>query len=177
MDSRTRPHAYIPASVELPPLPPSPPSGGARDVAIRLLARESGGGADDAALVAAAERVCTRLSDGLSRLFGPYGSRALFTRALARAKVAHASLSAVMVSPAPSVCLTGLTESARAHGVKATAAGIIDMVAALGDLIGRLIGDDLAVKLLDQSTAMTPAEQRPADQGDGDNVHQAIRSQ
>lgn len=139
----------------MPPAPRSPLSrlsDGALDVARRLFARELRGGADDAAVVEAAERVCARVADGLSRWFGPYGSLALITRALVRARAHHPALAGVAATAAHPPCLTGLAESARAHGAKATAEGVVAVLAALAELIGRLIGDDLAASLFEQST-------------------------
>ena len=111
------------------------------------------GESDDGALVGAAERICVRIADVLSRWFGAYGSRALIARALTRAKADHPQLAAMNVAPAPGECLTGLAESARTHGARATAEGIVGLLAALAGAIGRLIGDDLTVNVLEHGAA------------------------
>ena len=134
------------------PLPPS--SDAARNVARRLFANEAGGETTDDALVAAAERVCALVSEGISRWFGPYGSLALLTRALTRAQADHPSLVSVTIAAESSWHVMGLGDSAKTHGATATVAGVVAMLAALADLIGRLIGDDLATTLLEQSVAM-----------------------
>ena len=141
----------------MPPAPHSPHTDAAHDLAHRLYAREASSDGDDAALLAAAERLCLRVPDGLSRWFGMYGSRALLMRALAKAQRDHPSLSGVSVTDAKSPCVVGLAESAHAHGAKSVAEGIVAVLAALADLVGRLIGDDLVVNLLEQSAAASAA--------------------
>jgi hypothetical protein len=116
-----------------------------------LLAAESAGDASAQSIVNAAERICVRVTTGLSRWFGPYGSHALITRALATARVTHPVLAEVTMSEEP--CLTGLSNAARAHGAPAASEAIVAVVSALGDLLARLIGDDLAIGLLEQSIA------------------------
>ena len=102
-------------------------------------------------MLASIDRVCGRVADSLTRWFGPYGALALLTRALARAQSAQPSLAAITVSSSASPSLNGFAESAKAHGVQATAEGVIALLAVLTDLIGRLIGTDLALNLLEQS--------------------------
>jgi hypothetical protein len=123
----------------------------AAEFARGLLVAESGGNASAESTVAAAERVCVRVTTGLSGWFGPYGSHALITRALATARATHPVLAEVTISEEP--CLSGLSDTARAHGAPAAAEAIVAVVAALGDLLARLIGDDLAIGLLEQSIA------------------------
>ena len=147
------------------PAPHSPHTDAAHDLAQRLFAREAPSDGDDAALLAAVERLCLRVPAGLSRWFGTYGSRALLTRALAKAQEGHPSLAGVTVTSAQSPGVVGLAESALAHGAKTTAEGIVAMLAALADLIGRLIGDDLVPYLLEQSTAASAAGEPEAPGG------------
>lgn len=134
----------------LPAHPTSSPSESSREFARRIVARELGANSGDAALLIAVERVCARVGESLSRLFGPYGSLALLTRALARAQTFEKSLSAITVSSAPVPSLRGFAESAGANGAQATAESAVALLAVLGDLIGRLIGADLALSLLEQ---------------------------
>ncbi len=143
--------------------PQSLPSDAWRDIVRHLFAGEMRGETDEAASVAAIDRICGRVSDGLSCWFGPYGSRALLTRAIARAKVDHPALTGVTFAGEPARCLTGLAESARRHGASATAEGIVAMLASLADGLGRLIGNDLAESLLEQCvTEYTPTGTPPA---------------
>jgi hypothetical protein len=130
---------------------PSPePADAAVAFARRLLARERAGDASDAGLARALEQSCSLITVGLSRWFGLYGTRALVTRALATAQKRHPALARVGVSD--DHCLEGVSASAQLHGSAVVAEGIVVTIAGLVSLLGRLIGDDLAVALLEQST-------------------------
>jgi hypothetical protein len=144
----------------MPPAPhsPSPPSHAALDLARRLFEREMDGESGEAAAPAAAERLCTRTFAGLSRWFGPYGSNALIARALARAQARHPALDGVTLESQPSsFCLAGLAEGAGRHGAALVGEGVVALLATLGDMMARLIGEDLAFSLLEQS-ATAPTE-------------------
>jgi hypothetical protein len=122
-----------------------------QELARRLLARDAPG--DDAAhaVTAATDQVCGRVSENLSRWFGIDGSNALFSRALARVQAEHPALANVRYSHQSAVCLEGLAESARTHGAAAAADGVAAILTALIELLGRLIGEDIAMRLVEQS--------------------------
>ena len=71
----------------------------------------------------------------------------LLDRALALARAEHPVLG-------ESSCLGGdepaTTAAARAHGAAEVAAGMVALVAALIELLGRIIGDEMAVRLVEQ---------------------------
>jgi hypothetical protein len=131
-----------------------------RAVARRLFLESAGSATDDAALVQAAERTCACVSDGLARWFGPYGSLALVSRALGIAQARHPSLASVNVSSTPSPRFTGFAASAQSHGASAMVDGVVTLLAALDELLGRLIGDDLTRMLLEQCAASSAADAR-----------------
>lgn len=148
------------------PLDPSPPPT-PRMTAQRLLVRELGrpatAGAPDVGEVAAAgERLVARVSIGLARSFGPYGTHALLSRALIRAQASHPVLTHATLAPVPAAGLTG-TDSRPSNivGLPATTSatdameGVTAWLTQLADLLGGLIGDDLAATLLEQSAART----------------------
>jgi hypothetical protein len=113
----------------------------------------------------AADRVCRRVSDELALWIGSDGCRALFGRALATAQAAgaHPALDMVRISAGSSYCLDGLTDSAARYGVPAATEGAAAVLAALIELLGLLIGDDMALNLLEQSAGArspTPAQAR-----------------
>jgi hypothetical protein len=113
---------------------------------------EGDGRADDTAqTVAAAEQAARLLGDALSRWFGPYGYHALLTRALVEARGAHPVLAAVSVRSPLEPFLDGLVEGARAHGNRAMTTGVTTVLATVIDLLGRLIGEDMALYLVEQS--------------------------
>ena len=149
-------------------------------LARRLFARAAGSTTHDAALVIAAERICLESAEGLSRWFGPYGSLALVTRALDAVKPKHPALSEVTVAASAtslSPSFTGLAAGARAHGARATSEGVIAMIAALADLIGRLVGDDIAATLLEQSVTARVTASSNGTGPAGSAAHSSVKDQ
>ena len=123
----------------------------ARDLARRLLGREADAAGAPDALAASATRACERLLENLSRWVGIDGADALFSRALIHAQARHPALGAVRFDPRAEVCLEGIAESARTHGTAAAAQGVAGILTAVIELLGRLVGDDLAMQLVEQS--------------------------
>ncbi len=144
---------------------PSFPSTAAPDVVGRLFSHALGGAEGDAALLAAADLLCARLADGLALWFGSDGSRALVKRALVRVQPAHPSLVALTVGPrtGPRTApyLTGLADNARIHGAMNVAAGVVALLGALTEALCRLLGDELAVRILEQSAGASVATAVP----------------
>ncbi|HWZ59257.1 MAG TPA: hypothetical protein VNW46_09795 [Gemmatimonadaceae bacterium] len=136
---------------------PLPAGASARELASRLLTRETSEPKGPDTTVAA-DRVCRRVSDELARWIGSDGCRALFARALATAQAAgdHPALEMVRISARSVYCLDGLTESAARHGAAAATEGAEAVLAALIELLGHLIGDDMAYNLLEQSAHARP---------------------
>jgi hypothetical protein len=130
----------------------SPASAAARELAIRLLTRE-GSGPPRSDTVDSPDRVCAGVSEELSRWIGRDGCRALFARALATAQAdgGHPVLDLVRVSTGSVSCLDGLAEGAARCGSDAATAGAAAVLSALIELLGRLIGDDMALSLLAHS--------------------------
>ena len=125
----------------------------------RILARELRGQEGDTARVEAAASVLAKVTIALSRWFGPYGAVALVSRALVRAHVAHPSLRDMTAAGTPAAQFVGIADSVQRHGPAATADGILATLTILAEVISRLIGDDLASNLLEQSTtAVTETE-------------------
>jgi hypothetical protein len=132
----------------------TPTSPAARALAEQLLA--SAGPAPPAASgapdpLAAPAQVGRELAAELSRWIGPYGYHALLTRALASARATHPVLGAVRVAAPPGPSLDGLADAASAHGAAAVVEGYKAVLGALIDLLGRLIGEDLAVAFIDRT--------------------------
>jgi hypothetical protein len=102
---------------------------------------------------AAADRVCAQLRAGLARWVGSEGYRALLARALERVRVEHPALNHIS-------CMGGddqeIAAAVRVHGAAKVAAGIVALVAALIDLLGRIVGEEMAVELVNQAGAASP---------------------
>lgn len=112
----------------------------------RLIASEAAQSTDAAA---AAHAALERAYRSLSRWVGPAGARALFARALIETSPTHPAVAALELGDAPEMGLGGLAASVGAHGTDATAAGLEATLTAALRLLGRLIGDDVATRLLD----------------------------
>ena len=109
-------------------------------------------------MAAATERVFGRVSANLSRWFGVDGTDALFARALTRAKADNPALATVRYSRQSGIAVEGLSESAHIHGPGAVADAAAAILTALIELLGRLIGPDMAMRLVEQSVRVDAPE-------------------
>ena len=122
----------------------------AREIARRLIgSRPDPPGADTAARAAAS--ACEHLYRELSRWVGPDGCHALFTRALAQAQAEHPALEQIQLRARSEPYIDGVAATIMAHGDAATAEAFESVLVHLVELLGRLIGDDMAMKLIDRS--------------------------
>jgi hypothetical protein len=97
---------------------------------------------------AAVGRLCSELATVLGRWIGADGFRALLQRAYAIARTPHPVLDGFS-------CLGGKqTESTavavQMHGAEEVAAGIVALLTALIELLGRIIGEEMAMHLVAQ---------------------------
>jgi len=127
----------------------------ARRIARRLISshRSERSEGDSAARAAAA--ACDHLYDALSRWVGPDGCHALFTRGLAEARAEYPALAQIHLRARSQPYIDGVPETIMAHGDAATAQGLESMLAHLVELLGRLIGDDMATKLIERSLGVS----------------------
>jgi len=124
----------------------------ARELVRNLVGLEADARSDEAPVAARATLATSeRLYRELSRWLGSVGCHALFTRALADARVSHPLLTGVRVQKGDQPYFEGTAEIIDAHGASATAEAFEAMLVTLVELLGRLIGDDMAVKLILQS--------------------------
>jgi hypothetical protein len=108
---------------------------------------------DSAARTAAA--ACDHLYRELSRWVGRDGCHALFTRALAEGRTEYPALGQIQLRSRSELYIDGVAETIMAHGDPATAEALESMLVRLVELLGRLIGDDMAVKLIERSLAVS----------------------
>jgi hypothetical protein len=126
----------------------------AQQIARRLIdsrRRPEPGEADSEARAAAIS--CNHLYRGLSRWVGPDGCHALFARALAEARTEHPALMQIQLRARSEPYVDGVAETIMAHGETATAEGLESMLVRVIALLERLIGDEMAMKLIEQSLA------------------------
>ena len=110
-----------------------------------------------AAVGAALQRTCVRVSETLADTMGEAGCNALLARALARAEVAHPALRQVRLSDDGGVHLDGVVASVEAHGAVAATAAVEALLVALVDVLVRLIGEDMTVRLIEPDAAQSSA--------------------
>jgi len=120
-------------------------------IARRLLAREKlpEGNSKPELVGATLHRTWTRLSGTLSDSMGENGADALFTRALARTESQHPALRKMFRLDEGGIHLNGVVASVESHGAAAVNSAMEALLASLIDILGRLIGEDMAIRLMD----------------------------
>lgn len=87
----------------------------------------------------------------LARWVGPDGCHALFSRALVVARKEFAPLAKIQLRAGSDPYIGGVAETVAAYGDTATANALECLLVHLVELLGRLIGDDMARKLIERS--------------------------
>ena len=111
----------------------------------------------------AAAAACDHLYRALSRWVGPDGCHALFTRARADARAEHPALEQIHLRARSEPYIDGVAETIMAHGDAASAEALESMLVRLVELLGRLIGDDMAMKLIERSLPTSDASDAASD--------------
>ena len=125
------------------------------DAAERLWARVAGDTILPEDLIAPAERICAQLRTGLGRWIGADGYSALLDRAISQTRAAHPVLDRLVGTAGNSPTTR---TAARAYGAAEVAAGMVALVSAVTELLGRIIGEEMAVRLVEQVGAPNPPE-------------------
>jgi len=123
-------------------------SAAATEVARRLWQRAVGDSSSPEDVALAATRMCTQLRAGLSRWVGAMGYRALIDRALLLARAEHPALGSLSCHGGDEAVTTA---AVRAHSADEVATGMVAVVAALVELLGRILGEEMAVRLVEQT--------------------------
>jgi hypothetical protein len=124
------------------------------EVARRILARDAfaaeyGTGRASGTANLALQRSCIRVTDALRNSMGDAGCAALLARALTRTEGAHPVLKELRGRGDEGIRLDGIATCADVHGIDTVRAAVEALIAALVDILTRLIGDDMAIRLLD----------------------------
>ncbi|MCA1674547.1 MAG: hypothetical protein LC799_20945 [Actinobacteria bacterium] len=101
-------------------------------------------------IAAAAEQGCFRLRAVLTRWIGFEGYRALVDRALAQAQAEHPAVAGLQCQGGD---VEGMAAAVGVHSAAEVREGILALVARLVDLLSRLIGEEMAVRLVEQAWA------------------------
>lgn len=147
----------------------SPPPGDAgaspatsSEVARRILTRDvlaPGQGTESAtpeAAILELQRSCMRVTDALRSSVGDAGCAALLSRAFALTERTHPVLRELRRCADEDIRLDRIAASAGAHGVDDVTAAVVALIAAVIDILTRLVGDDMAIRLLDQDGPQSP---------------------
>jgi hypothetical protein len=124
----------------------------ATEVARLLWARAAGGTDSPEEVAAAAERTCIQLRAGLGRWIGAMGYRTLLDRALVLARAEHPALGSLSCHGGDEEMIMA---AVRLHGAAEVAAGMVSLVAGVGELLGRIIGEEMALRLVEQTGMQT----------------------
>jgi hypothetical protein len=109
---------------------------------------------------------CDALYRELSRWVGRDGCHALFTRALAQARTESKPLEQIELRPGGAdAYVEGVAESILSHGDFEVAEALESVLVNLIELLGRLVGENMAAKLIERGIA--PPGRRDATSNDG----------
>lgn len=123
----------------------------APSLARRLIDRQRAAGDADVSRASAAALAGEELYESLSRWIGTDGCHALFMRARAHAQGDHPALDVLQVRARARPYVEGVAESVGEYGDTATAAAIESMLEGMIELLGRLIGVDMATNLIERN--------------------------
>ena len=126
----------------------TPPQIARRLISARQSERFGGGSAARAAAAAG-----DQLYRDLSRWVGPDGCHALFTRALSESRGQNSTLDAIQLRARSDPYIDGIAESIMSHGDAAAAQGLETIMVRVVEILGRLVGDDMAGILIERSLA------------------------
>jgi len=117
----------------------------------RLVAREAAqvGGSEPEKVGAALTRTCLRVSENLRDTLGDAGWAALLARALARTEADHPALKGIRRQNEDDIDVACVVAGVDVHGVASSTAAFEALLAALIEILGRLIGEDMAMRLID----------------------------
>src|SRR5690606_10265340 len=108
-------------------------------------------GADTSERVAAgAERVGAGLCNGLTRWIGSEGYQGLLLRALGEVRTAHPWMAALRCE---SGRLNGLAAATEGQTPAAVSAGMLALITALARILGRITGEEMAIRLIEHAWA------------------------
>jgi hypothetical protein len=130
-----------------------PQSIDAAGVAERLWARAANGATAPAEVAVAADRMCSEIGAGLRRWIGTAGYSALLDRALAQSRFGHPVLEGLSCLGADASTIADLV---RERGAGEISAGLVAVVRELVELLGRIIGPELVMHLVEQISLPSP---------------------
>jgi hypothetical protein len=107
------------------------------------------------------QRSWMRVTDTLRDSMGEAGCAALLERALTHTEAAHPVLKDLRRYDTGDVRLDGIAGSVDAHGIEAVTAAAEALLAAVLDILTRLIGEDMAIRLIVHDGVQSPKRGEP----------------
>jgi len=135
----------------------------ARKLARRLIDARRSGRSESETPARAAAAAADGLFRELSRWVGLDGCYALFSRSLSEARADFPALAQIEIRARSQPHVDAVAETIMARGDPATAEALEFMIERLVELLGRLIGDDMATKLIERSLPSSERSQGSAD--------------
>jgi hypothetical protein len=136
-------------------------SAAATEVARHVWERAVGDSGAPEDVAVAATRMCTELRAGLTRWVGAMGYRALIDQALLLARAEHPALGSLSCHGEDQPATTA---AVRAHSAAEVRDGMVALVATLVDLLGRIVGEEMAVALVNQAVTRAPVARASSNQ-------------
>ena len=128
----------------------------ARQLVERELQRPATSDTDDAHHGAALFRAYAATCDNVRATMGDDGCDALFARAYARENAAHPALKQLRIGKNYDTSLENVGAAIATHGVIAATAAVEALIATVIDILARLIGEDMAIRIIDHDAALPP---------------------
>ena len=117
-------------------------------LARRLLAYDTAAGTTEPGIAAVGLRkTCARVSGALRNALGADGCNALLVRALTRTEAQHPLIADLRRTSEGNISFDGLVKSVDDHGVAPVTAAIEALLAALIDILVRLVGEEMTIRL------------------------------
>ena len=136
-------------------------SAAATEVARGLWQRAVGDSTTPEDVAVAATRMCTELRAGLTRWVGAMAYRALIDQALLLARAEHPALGSLSCHGGDEPVTTA---AVRAHSADEVRDGMVALVAALVELLSRIVGEEMAVELVNQAVTRAPVARASSNQ-------------
>jgi hypothetical protein len=134
-----------------------------RELVGRILARETNGRDPAATTISAANGALQQLHDQLARWFGPDGAQAVLSRAADRARVGHSALAELRIRLPERPRLDGPTHAATVPDAAEITDALVALFTAVGSVLTRVIGADMASRLLGQVCSPQIPDLSPGD--------------
>jgi len=119
-------------------------------IARRLLVRDGyPADSEQRAAIEALQGTCARVCSNLRDTMGDDGCTALIARALARTESGHPALTSIRRISRGKIAIDNVAGGVESHGVAAVTAGVEALLASLFEILGKLIGEDMATRIME----------------------------